>query len=66
MDFLIGKIKEREFQKYFCRSLPYFYTQPIRYSGYARLRTVQCTQCVKMLIAKMDEIGTTYYIYYVM
>ena len=28
LDFLILKIKEREFQKYFCHSLPYFYTYP--------------------------------------
>ena len=28
LDFLIRKIKEREFQKIFCRSLPYFYTYP--------------------------------------
>ena len=25
-DFLVGKIKEREFQKSFCHSLPYVYT----------------------------------------
>ena len=28
LDFHIRKIKEREFQKKFCRSLPYFYTYP--------------------------------------
>ena len=32
LDFLVGKVKEdkkeREFQKYFCHSLPYFYTYP--------------------------------------
>ena len=28
LDFLICKIKERELQKYFCRSLPHFFTYP--------------------------------------
>ena len=28
LNFLIRKVKEREFQKNFCRSLPYFYTYP--------------------------------------
>ena len=28
MDFFVWKIKEQEFQNYFCRSLPYFYTFP--------------------------------------
>ena len=28
LDFLVPKIKEREFQNIFCRSLPYFYTYP--------------------------------------
>ena len=28
LDFLIRKIKEREFQNYFCHSLPYFLYNP--------------------------------------
>ena len=28
LDFLVGKIKEWEFQKVFYHSLPYFYTYP--------------------------------------
>ena len=28
LDFLVPKINEREFQKYFCCSLPYFYIYP--------------------------------------
>ena len=31
LNFLIHKIKEREFQKCLCRSLPYFYTYPAFY-----------------------------------
>ena len=46
LDFLVGKIKEREFQKYFCRSLPYFYTI-----------TLSCTiqQCGTIILS--DKLG---------
>ena len=29
MDFLVWKIKEQEFQNYFCRSLPYLSIYPV-------------------------------------
>ena len=52
LDFLIRKIKEREYQKFFCRSSPYFYTI------HERLASIQFRHAPPKIAQKRQKSGS--------